>query len=322
MIIVPPSGQPPPQLNPAELRDAIEFAMQMNDRPGLIRQVVQQFVDTSQNILKQESCSIHNGEKHDLTVISEDVTDEDGFSAILTLCRGIQHVDECDRLRAQFVLLHIPSNAGDQANPNPDQYRPSDNIYRRGQRPFTSRCAQQLIAGSMQLHPDNAEHAELTQAINQLDRAAADFIKEPKRLLRITPRELERVVAATYSAHGFDVRLSGGPRDHGIDVIATTYVPVTLPRKFSQFLQVGIQVKRYKKTNKISENVIRDFYGSLLGENLDRGILVTTSSLTAAAQSYLQARRTVQDRITVVAGDEVLELLISYCKQRDVPFWK
>ena len=86
-------------------------------------------------------------------------------------------------------------------------------------------------------------------------------------------------------------------------------------------MTIGIQVKRYRRDNKVREKEIRDLFGSIVADNYDRGVMITTSSLTGAAKEYIKERRAVQDRISFVAGDQIAELLISYCKQELVPFW-
>jgi restriction endonuclease Mrr len=196
-----------------------------------------------------------------------------------------------------------------------------ESITHSGIAPFESYFSGQLLDEREPLHPHNASPSDFQPVIRELDRVVGSLISTPDRILKVRPSSLEKIIAEVYRAHGLEVRVTGGPKDHGVDAEAIAYVPMKLPRKFSQHLRIAIQVKRYKKSRKVRERELRDLYGSLVADGYDRGVLVTTSSLTAAASHYLETRCAVKDRIRVVAGDEVLELLLSYCKQRWIPFW-
>lgn len=298
-------------------REAVAFRLSLADRPDLIHQILQLFSGESQNILLMETLALELRLQCLAELIAEDSTNLHGYSPLLRLCRALQAIDECDHLLAEFVHILIPK----KSTKDPSfQARPP--ILRSDGTLFKSFFSGQWISVREPIHPDNLSVSDMQPALSELDSAAAEFIKDPDQLFTVKPSELEVIVAEIYKAHGFDVRVTGGPRDHGIDVSAEAFMPVSLPRKFSQHICIGIQVKRYRRDHKVTESEVRNLYGSVAGENLDRGIIFTTSSLTAAAQEYIAARRAVQDRLTIVAGDDVLELLISYCKQRRIPFWK
>lgn len=298
-------------------REAVAFRLSLADRPGIVHQLLQLFSKESQNILMMETSAVELRLQHLAELIAEDSTNLRGYSPLLRLCRALQAIDECNHLLAEFVQILIPKKSMRGSS-----FQARAPVLRSGVTPFESFFSGQLIAVREPIHPDNVSISDMQPALSELDGAAAEFIKDPDRLFAVKPSELETIVAEIYKAHGFDVRVTGGPRDHGIDVSAEAFVPVSLPRKFSQHIRIGIQVKRYRRDHKVTESEVRNLYGSVAGENLDRGIIFTTSSLTAAAQEYIAARRAVQDRLTIVAGDDILELLISYCKQRWIPFWK
>jgi hypothetical protein len=297
-------------------REAVAFRLSLADRPGIVHQLLQLFSEESQNILMMETVALELRLQHLAELIAEDSSNLRGYSSLLRLCRALQAIDECNHLLAEFVQILVPKKSEGPSF----QARPP--VLRSGVAPFESLFSGQLITVREPIHPDNVSVSDMRPALSELDRAAAKFIKDPDRLFAVKPSELEAIVAGIYKAHGFDVRITGGPRDHGIDVSAEAFIPVSLPRKFSQHIRIGIQVKRYRRDHKVTESEVRDLYGSVVGENLDRGIIFTTSSLTAAAQEYIAARRAVQDRLTIVAGDDILEVIISYCKQRWIPFWK
>jgi len=293
-------------------KDAISFRVSHEYRPGVLGRIVEQ-VGLRQPML---AGYVRHREHHaEFIAAIEDFTYEQGFSAILELCRELQQLNYCNNVRAEFakfggVLHHSASGMPVIA------LSPLRSVL------FESSLSRKLIGRAEPIHPENSDESVLRPVTVELDRVVADFIKDPERLFKVSPSELELIVAEVYRSHGFDVRVTGGPRDHGVDAVAIAEVPISLPRKFAHTLRIGIQAKRYRRENKVSERELRDFFGTVIADDFDRGVLVTTSSLTAAATEYLDVRRAVRDRITVVAGEDVIELLVSYCKQRWIPFWR
>lgn len=296
--------------NHSKAKDVVLFRLSTENRTGMI--------SASTDALRGERITIINANARVVSdqegVIEytvEDETENHGFQTLLGACRSLQSINGCNHLLAEFARL-ISSGKG--------SVEPS--LIHSGVTPFESYFSGQLLNEHDPLHPANVSASDFEPVIYELDNVAAEFISDPDRIISVKPSDLERIIGEVYRAHGLDVRITGGSNDHGIDASATAYVPVKLPRKYSQHLRIAIQVKRYQRNRKVRESEVRNLYGSLSAEGYDRGVLVTTSSLTAAAEKYLGTRRAIKDRITVIAGDEVLELLISYCKQRWVPFWR
>jgi restriction system protein len=73
----------------------------------------------------------------------------------------------------------------------------------------------------------------------------AELVKDPDALLRLSPRQLEELVAASYEAEGYDqVVLTPRSGDFGIDVIAI--------KNGHHRVRVFDQVKRYRPGNVVS----------------------------------------------------------------------
>jgi hypothetical protein len=284
------------------------FRLSAATSPNLIAKTINVFAQS-----RQEVAAIHLAalETATLSVVTKDNTDMENYATLLALCRGLQNIDMCNHLSAEFVDS-VPSVASLSSPKHTTVDGPL----------FESFFSGQYIRRDEPLHPDNADDGGLALVRRALDKIAGDLIAHPERLMSVPPRKFEEVIAEIYRSHGFDVGITGGPRDHGIDVAATIRIPMTLPRRMSQHLRIGIQVKRYKTTRKVREAELRNLFGSIEAEGYDRGVLVTTSSLTAAAKEYVTTRRAVRDRLMVLCGDDVLELLVGYCKQRWVPFWR
>jgi hypothetical protein len=291
-------------------KDVVSLRVAHTDRPGNLTKITNIFRERHDIVT---SLVTRRARQTELILAVRDETPATGFAPLLNLCRDLQKLDCCNNVIAEFAKFGGVISG-------PTAKFPFIALFPYGQAPFESFFSGHSIRRSEPLHPENTDQSAVGAVINELDRIAGSLVADPDRLFAGSPIELERIVADVYRAHGFDVRVTGGPGDHGIDAIAV-FASMSLPEKFAQHLRVGIQVKRYRRDHKVEERELRDFFGAIVAEDLDRGVFVTTSSLTAAAAKYLDERRPVRDRISIVAGDDVIELLVSYCKHRRVPFW-
>ena len=107
--------------------------------------------------------------------------------------------------------------------------------------------------------------------------------------------EFERVCKRLLENMGFDVETTKTTGDGGIDLIAYNHQPL-LSGKYI------IQCKRY--TGSVGEPVIRDLYGVITSERANKGILMTSGTVTK------QARLFAQDKpIELIDGVKMQELL-------------
>lgn len=91
---------------------------------------------------------------------------------------------------------------------------------------------------------------------------------------KLDGREFEKVVAVIYEKLGYKTKITGGPKDRGIDIIANREGK----RTFIQCKQMEVVQPKY----------IREFYGSIVdhlkeGEN---GLLITTGVFTEEGYDY------------------------------------
>ena len=70
-----------------------------------------------------------------------------------------------------------------------------------------------------------------------------------------------------------------------------------------------MQAKRYVRDNVVQRPAIQGFIGALFGAQGDRGVFITTSSLTAGARH--EAER-VNARIVLIDGDRLAELMVRH----------
>lgn len=74
--------------------------------------------------------------------------------------------------------------------------------------------------------------------------------------------------------------------------------------------KIGIQAKRYDKSQKIGRPLIQSFAGALLGKGLNRGVFITTSSFTNNAVDFVNNQSNLT--ITLIDGEELASLMIEY----------
>jgi restriction system protein len=72
---------------------------------------------------------------------------------------------------------------------------------------------------------------------------------------------------------------------------------------------VYVQAKRYKPENKVGAPAIREFFGSLNLQKATKGLFVTTSTFSEAAQ---QTASSLGSRIVLVDGRQFAQLMIRY----------
>lgn len=121
----------------------------------------------------------------------------------------------------------------------------------------------------------------------------------PDDLLRLTPEEFERVVADLWRAMGYAVRLTAGPGDAGVDVVATmdTGVPATM----------FIQAKCYSPPNKVGVREIREYSSLLRKPDVDTVVVVCSSGFTD--QAIVEAR---EQKVRTIDGPQLVMLLNQY----------
>lgn len=122
---------------------------------------------------------------------------------------------------------------------------------------------------------------ELEQAIKEkkayLDGELSKFKELEKKYakywLNLSGYQFEKEVAKLYEAHGYDVQVTKGSGDGGIDIF--------LEKAGRRY---GVQCKNHHKA--IGPAAIRDLYGAMSHEGLDAGIFIASSGYTKGAKEF------------------------------------
>lgn len=98
-----------------------------------------------------------------------------------------------------------------------------------------------------------------------------------RQLLALTPSEFEEWTGLVFAKRGYRVTNMPDVGDHGIDLI--------VERKGERGV---VQCKRYRGT--VGEPVVRDLYGTMIHENMNRAYLATTGRISRQAHKWSRGK--------------------------------
>ena len=126
-------------------------------------------------------------------------------------------------------------------------------------------------------------------------------------LQRVTPESFERIVLDLLRAMGYgqgavgESEVTGGPGDGGIDG--------WIRKDALGFDKIYIQAKRYDEKNTVGPQEVRGFIGALGRHEGARGVFVTTSRFTPAAQKEVSLN---PKNIALIDGKEFALLMLRH----------
>lgn len=166
--------------------------------------------------------------------------------------------------------------------------------------------------------PENTPDENLQAAHKKLEAALAANLLDYVR--SASPAFFERLIVDLLIAMGYGGtsedagRALGQSGDNGVDgVIDQDPLGVD---------QIYLQAKRYGPSNSVGPADIRDFYGALSIKKATKGIFVTTSHFTGAAE---QTANDLGSRIVLIDGPQLAKLMTKYnvgCRDKDVLYIK
>ena len=152
--------------------------------------------------------------------------------------------------------------------------------------------------------PETPEEA-LDHAATQLSRELEADVLD--RVRQAAPAFLEQVVVDLMIAMGYGDgddamgQVTGSSGDGGIDG--------TIREDALGLDEVYLQVKKYADGNTVGESALRNFAGAIDAAGAMKGVFVTTSSFTRAAQDYVKRS---PKRIVLIDGDELARLMVKH----------
>ena len=157
--------------------------------------------------------------------------------------------------------------------------------------------------------PKGTETATPEEALEHAARRLGEVLESEvlDRIRNSDPAFLERVVVDLLIAMGYGGgdeakgRVTGKSGDGGIDG--------TIQEDALGLDEVYVQAKKYAAKNSVGEGDLRNFAGAIDAAGTTKGVFVTTSSFTKAAQIYLTRS---PKRIILIDGKELAHLLVRH----------
>lgn len=129
------------------------------------------------------------------------------------------------------------------------------------------------------------------------------------KLRGLDPRDFETLCVRLLQKMGYgdfssdSGRVTGKPGDKGID-------GVIMADKLG-FESVYMQAKRYNASQKIGDDQIRNFVGSIDGKKGNRGVFISTSSFTDSAIRYAEERGS-NIKVVLIDGEHLTKHMVEY----------
>jgi Restriction endonuclease len=122
------------------------------------------------------------------------------------------------------------------------------------------------------------------------------LVQKREELTALSPYEFENLIGVLLERGGWTVEVTRQTKDGGIDVISTAEFPPI------GHVRAVWQAKRYSRGRKVSLSDVRELAWVAAVSGASKGILVTTTSLTRDAVSFIEQRRY---RLGAVTGEEL-----------------
>ncbi|MGM4915421.1 restriction endonuclease [Rhizobium ruizarguesonis] len=126
---------------------------------------------------------------------------------------------------------------------------------------------------------------------------------DPRELLRLSPREFERAMAAFYEDLGWQVQLTPERKDGGKDLIIAKADEAGTRMCY-------VECKRYALHKPVSVGIIRELWGVVDKDNATSGIVAATSYFTKGARAESQSAR-MAHRMALYDYDALVAMLRS-----------
>lgn len=137
------------------------------------------------------------------------------------------------------------------------------------------------------VYPDERRFVERTAKpliISANDAMIERLKKEPKDVLKLSPRKYEELIADLLRDMGHEVTLTQTTRDGGADILAS------MKTDLGELLCL-VDAKKYREDRKIGVSMVRTLYGTLTHYQASSAMLVTTSSYSKDARAMQEEHK-------------------------------
>ena len=113
----------------------------------------------------------------------------------------------------------------------------------------------------------------------------SEFRDNPSSIYELTSRGFEELIAYLYMRQGYDVLLTPATKDGGKDIVARCLKPT------GETSTYYIECKRYRQDRPIGVSTVRELAGVMINENVDIGVIITTSRFSQDARNLVQRKK-------------------------------
>ncbi|SEN21686.1 restriction endonuclease [Nonomuraea pusilla] len=150
----------------------------------------------------------------------------------------------------------------------------------------------------------------LTSKVSQVVRGAMHQLisilaADPAQIFEVEHRDFERIAAIVAEDLGFDVRLTRGSKDGGKDLI------LKCRDELGQIRSIYVEIKHWSSGKKVGPQELRKLLTVIARDQVDGGLLISTSGFTNPAQKLL-ADLDKSDTVRLVELGEISTYMREY----------
>lgn len=133
-------------------------------------------------------------------------------------------------------------------------------------------------------------------------RLVLDSAHDRNHMYYLESREFERLVEQLFIGKGFITTLTQSTRDGGKDIIAEKNIGTNKP------IVIYIECKKYGPRHSVGVPVLRELYGVMTAEKINRGMLVTSSYFSSEVYSLA---KDLDYLIELCDGDQLYRMIVT-----------
>lgn len=142
----------------------------------------------------------------------------------------------------------------------------------------------------------------------------AKYLKSNDISKVLTPTQFEEFVGKIFEAEGWSIQLTKKTRDGGKDLIATKLDSVG--NKHLAY----IEAKRYKEKNVIGIGLLKQFFATILIDNVEKGFFVTSSAFSKPAIKLISDNEICSTRIQLMDRIKLQEKINNLAQNELTPY--
>lgn len=139
----------------------------------------------------------------------------------------------------------------------------------------------------------------------------ARYLKDNDISKVLTPRQFEEFIGKIFESEGWKIQITKKTRDGGKDLIATKFD--SIGNKHLAY----IEAKRYKDKNVIGVGFLKQFFATILIDNVAKGFFVTSSAFSKPTIRLISENEICSTRIQLMDRIE-LQKKINYLAQNEL----